>query len=97
MLVFLVFKNISEKKAASTDSNITTIQEPVQNENRLKEVPTIVPDSASVVEEEKVPQDSSTAVKSEQMKEEEFASGEPIYYLVGGSFESEENALTYMK
>jgi hypothetical protein len=91
-----VLRNVTEKKQVSTDSYKAAIQESTQSENQVKESPVIVPDSTGIVQE-KVQQDSSISFQPEQSKEEEFAPGQPVYYLIGGSFkESEESAMAYM-
>ena len=94
---FFMAKNIMKKKPEITESK-TVIQPFPQKENHTEETQIVVPDSAKTVHGKKVLQDSSIIVQPEQTKAEEFVPGQPVYYLIGGSFkESEDRAMTYME
>ncbi len=96
--VYVIKNNAEKSQPVSTNSNNAIIQkEPLQSKSQMAEQPTAIPDSAEIIQPEEK-QDSTKKVSVTENNEEEFTPGQPVYYLIGGSFkESEESAKEYME
>ncbi|MBN2635165.1 MAG: SPOR domain-containing protein [Prolixibacteraceae bacterium] len=93
-----VIKNTINKAPVNEKSHDIVINQTNGDETLAEENPVIVADTVESVQQESVSTDSLKIQSDEATAaDDNVVLDHPIFYLVGGSFELEENALTYMK
>lgn len=93
-----VIKNTIDKEPVNEISHNIVINQSNSDETSAEETPVLVGDTVEFVQQESVSTDSLKIQSDEATAtDDKLVLDQPIFYLVGGSFELEENALTYMK
>lgn len=92
-----VTNKVNENKPELSLSNENEIQQNTPNETELPKQAEVIADSSQLIEEEVLLKDTTTTSHMEEISETDINRGEKIYYLIGGSFKEEDNAMEYIE
>ncbi len=92
-----ISNKVKERKPGSTESKSNIIQQNTPNEMQSASETETTSDTMQFTEEEALQADSVITATTAENAKIDTVSGQPVYYLVGGSFKEEENAKEYME